>query len=150
MTQEPYPVKKKNPWIWVSLGCFGIVAILGIFAIVMTTRFLGSPEGKQFTSAMERTQSLETPVKETAAGLQKYVTEKGDFPATLDDLKGYVGDSSLAKVKEEMKYTKPAKDAPGDTVVLTTGYYEFMRGAKQKIEILKNFEHFSDTRAPLE
>jgi hypothetical protein len=150
MTQEPYPVKKKkSPWIWISLGCIGLVAILGIVLIVFTMNFLRSDEGKQFTSGIQRTQTLARSLPEISAGMEKYVAEKGDFPATLDELAGYVGAEELEKIKAEMTYTKPAKDAPPETVVLTTGMLEFMQGSKQEIFLQKDFEFFQATKQPL-
>lgn len=149
MTQEPYPVKKKSPWIWISLGCIGIVAILGVIVIVFTMRFLGSPEGKQFTSGLQRTQTLASALPTIAEGMEKFVTEKGDYPASLDDLQSYVDADTLQTVKKEMKYKKPAKDAPPDTVILTTGMVDFMQGSQQEILVQKDFEFYQVTKAPM-
>lgn len=151
MTQEPYPVKKKkSPWIWVSLGCIGITAILGIIVIVFTMRFINSPEGKRFTEGIQRTQTLAKALPEIASGMKKYVDEKGDFPEKLDDLVGYVPPGSLDSAKTEMKYTKPAMDAPPTTPVLTTGAVDFMQGATQEIVLQKDFQYFQVTKAPMD
>ena len=147
MSQAPM---KRSPWVWVSLGCIGIVAILGIIVIVFTSRLLKSPEFQSMKSAMEKTESLSTVVAEASAGLEKYVTEKGDFPANVDQLKGYMPDISLGRIKTEMKYTKPAKDAPPETIVLTTGVFDLMSGATQEIIVQKDFKFLQLTRSPLE
>jgi hypothetical protein len=81
--------------------------------------------------------------------MEKYVAEKGDFPATLDELAGYVDAEELEKIKAEMTYTQPAKDAPPETVVLTTGMLEFMQGSKQEIFLQKDFGFFQATKQPL-
>jgi hypothetical protein len=150
MTQQPYPVKKKSPWIWVSLGCIGIVAILGVILIVATRNFLSSDEGKQFMAGMDRTQDYKEVLPIVASGMQKYVTEKGDFPENLDALSGYVESVTLAKVKKEMKYTKPAKDAPAETVVLTTGEHNLIKGSTQEIVLTKDFQMRQRMDTPLE
>jgi hypothetical protein len=150
MTQEPYQKKKKSPWVWVSLGCITIVAVLGIIMIVTAANFLKSPEGKKMMAGIDRTQNLARTLPEVAAGFEKYAGEKGDFPQDLDGLKGYVSDTTLDKVKKEMKYTKPAKDAPAETVILTTGSIDFMREAKQEIVLQKNLEFYQITKSPLE
>jgi hypothetical protein len=150
MTQEPYPKKKKSPWLWVSLGCITIVAVLGIIMIVTAANFLKSPEGKKMMAGIDRTQDLARVLPDVASGFEKHNAEKGDFPKDLDGLKGYVTETTLQKIKDEMKYTKPAKDAPPTTVVLTTGSVDFMRNTTQEIVLQKNLEYFQLTKAPLE
>jgi len=150
MTQEPYPVKKKkSPWVWISLGCIGIVAILGVILIAFTVNFLKSPEGKKLTSGIARTKELANALPEVAGGFQKYVTEKGDFPDSLDDLQGYIGPGAFQTVKDQMTYTKPAKDAPPETIILTTGMDDFIKGAKLGIVMQKNGEFFQMQKTPL-
>ena len=144
------PQMKRSPWVWVSLGCIGIVAILGIIVIVFTSRLLKSPEFQSMKSAMEKTESLAPSVREAATGLQKYVSEKGDFPENVDQLKGYMPDISLGRIKTEMKYLKPAKNAPPETIVMTTGSFDLMSGATQEIVIQKDFKYMQLTRSPLE
>ena len=150
MTQEPYSKKKKSPWVWVSLGCITIVAVLGIIMIVTAANFLKSPEGKKMMAGIDRTQDLARVLPEIASGFEKHNQEKGDFPNDIDGLKGYVSDATLAKIKQEMKYTKPAKDAPPTTVVLTTGSVDFMRNATQEIVLQKDMQYFQITKSPLD
>lgn len=150
MTQEPYPAKKKkSPWIWVSLGCIGIVAILGIIAIIFFANFLKGPEFAKMRTAMEVTKALSTALPDIAVGMEKYVSEKGDYPTTLEELEGYATADALAKVKAEMKYTKPATDAPASTVVLSTGQMDFVQGTKQEIVMQKDFSYFQVNKSPL-
>ena len=92
-----------------------MIAIVGIVLIVATKNFLASEDGKNLMAGIERSESLARSLPIASDGFQKYLTEKGDFPADLDGLKGYVDDATLQKIKTEMTYTKPAKDAPPET-----------------------------------
>ena len=150
VTNEPMTQKKRSPWIWVSLGCIGIIAIIGILLIVFTRNFLASDDGKSLMAGIQRSESMARSLPIAAEGFQKYMTEKGDYPATLDDLKGYVDDATLQKIKGEMTYKKPAKDAPEDTVIMTTGMKPFMQGSYMEVRLEKDLRPYQITKQPLE
>jgi hypothetical protein len=150
VTNEPMTQKKRSPWIWVSLGCIGIVAILGVIAIVATRNFLASEDGKNLMAGIQRSESLARSLPITAAGFEKYIGEKGDFPPNLDAMKGYIDDATLQKIKTEMAYTKPAKDAPAETTILTTGTKGFMQGSSMEIVMQKDLKFYQVTKQPLE
>src|SRR5687768_5625177 len=142
--------KKRSPWIWVSLGCIGLIAIAGVLLIVFTRNFLASEDGKNLMAGIKRTESLARSLPTVSDGFQKYVTDKSDFPPNLDALKGYVDEATLGEIKTEMKYSKPAKNAPPETIVLTTGTHGFMQGASMEIVMQKDFKYYQVTKQPLE
>ena len=150
MTNEPMTQKKRSPWIWVSLGCIGVLAIMFILGITWFRGFMNSDEGKQMRSGMQRAESMKVSLPIVANGFQKYLTENSDFPPTLDDLKGYIDEATLQKVKSEMTYTKPSKDAPDNAVILTTGEKPFIQGSFMEVRLEKNLRAFNVTKQPLE
>jgi hypothetical protein len=150
VTNEPMTQKKRSPWVWVSLGCIGLIAIVGIGLIIWTRNFLSSEDGKRMMEGISRSQSMSQSLPIASAGMKKYVDEKGGFPDSLDALKGYVDEATLHKVKTEMTYFKPVTDAPPETVVLTTGQNAFMQGSYMEIVMQKDFQYFQVTKSPLE
>ena len=150
MTNEPMTQKKRGPWIWIALGCIGLLAIVFVVGFILTRNFLSSDDGKSLMAGIKRTESMSASLPVAADGFEKYVSEKGDFPPTLDDLKGYIDATTLEKIKTEMTYIKPAKDAPPDTVILTTGTDPFMQGSFMEIRLEKDFKPYQITKQPLD
>lgn len=144
-----YP-QRRSPWVWVSLGCIGLIAIVGIFLVVMTVRFMNSEEGQRMQATIRKTESLESSVPAVVQALQTYVSEKGDFPDSLEAIKDRMQAGAYEAITKDMKYTKPAKDAPDTTIILTTGEDAFIQGSSMEVVVQKDFKAYSITKSPLE
>jgi hypothetical protein len=135
-----------NPWVWVAIGCLAAIVILTFAAgLCFYVGFVRNPEAKKMVSAM--TQELEdlktsqTNLGEIGEALKRYAQKHdGEFPTKLSELKnGYLKDPKVLinpSTGQEYSYTKPAKDAPGDTVVITAVHT--IPGAPQILDLHKD------------
>jgi len=141
---------KKPIGLYIGLAVVVIFVIAGIAFVIFINNFLKSPQGKKMMSGIMTTERVENLVPDLNAALSAYVKAKGDYPADIDDLSKFgLSDEKVATTKELLKYTKPAKDAPPETVILDSGKMEFIKGADMRIQVTKNGDAYQMTRTPL-
>lgn len=144
------PPARKPVGLYIGLAVVVIFVIAGIGFVVFINNFLKSDEGKRMMSGIMATDRVEKVVPELRSAIQAYVKAKGDFPASVDELTAYGLSAEHLKVtKELLTYTKPAKDAPPDTIILDSGKMDFIKGASMRIQITKGGEAYQITRTPM-
>jgi hypothetical protein len=144
------PPARKPIGLYIGLTVVAIFVIAGIAFVVFIKNFLDSDEGKRMMGEIMAAERVEGVVPELSTALQKYQAAKGTFPDTIDELSSYgLSNEGLSTTKELLKYTKPAKDAPEDTVIFDSGKRDFIKGSSMQIQITKGGDAYQITRTPL-
>ncbi|MBA3724925.1 MAG: hypothetical protein H0W86_00385 [Armatimonadetes bacterium] len=144
------PVRKSRVGLYIALIAIALIVIAGIAIVVVVTNFLKSPEGQRLQSAIGKTERLEDAMPNLVQAFQRHNAEKGDFPATVEVLTAYgLTAGNLETINGEMKYTKPAKDAPPETVILDSGTMDFIQKSEVRVQVTKDLNAFKLTKSPI-
>ena len=122
----PPPRSGSNVWKWVIGSCLGIV-VLGMIAFFILVRTVFNDPGMKAVMQNAQSSVQDKPkLLQIHSALNKYKkAHEGNYPNSLEDLvkAKYLSESSLTSGTAEVGkfiYTKPAKDAPDNTPVVST------------------------------
>ena len=147
MEQAP---RKSKVGLIIVLVIIGLVVAGGIAFMVIVSNFLKSAEGHKLFSGISKTVQIESVLPHIEKAFETYEAQKGDFPNSLDELTAYgATEKDLATIKQSLKYTKPAKNAPDDTVIMDSGKIDFFQGGEMRIQVTKNLKAWQVQRTPL-
>lgn len=146
MQRAPRP---SRTGLYIAIIVVALVVIGGIVMLALVVRFLNSEGGKSLREMISTTEKATNVLPPVLDALETYQRTKGDFPDNLDALSAYgAPEGALREVKAMMQYTKPAKDAPPDTVIMQSPVSSFMDG-HMRIQVTKDLQVVQVTISPL-
>jgi hypothetical protein len=145
MIEQP---RKSRVGLYIALAIIAVFVIGGIALTVMISNFLKSPEGKRLAQGITATAKMEEIMPNLIESLESYKAKKGGFPDSMDELKDYGANPGTIAAAKDMTYTKPAADAPDDTVILERKM-DFMQGSEMRVQVTKGLQARQVTIAPM-
>jgi len=159
--QPPTPpsAKKSGPgcWLWVPLGCFGVLIIFGLIAFLGIKSTIQSQGGKSFlggfSSAMQGGMAVaeaEKNIKLINDAVIKYDKDNGTYPVSLQQLTPkYLPDPSVLHSSADQitnpshvsyTYIRPTSSTPTNAVYLSIVVTYGMTVSNQTVKIKQSIQ----------
>ena len=155
----PPPAKKSGPgcWLWVPLGCFGLLAVFGLIAFIGLKSTLQSQGGKSFLSGFSGAMQGGMEVAEAEKNIKvindaviQYDKDNGTYPTSLQQLTPkYLPDPTVLHSSADpisspnhvsYTYIRPTSSTPPTTPYLSIVINYGMTMSNQTVKIKQQIQ----------
>lgn len=137
-------------WLWVGIGCGGLLIIGVVVLGAVVANFLRNPEVRSFVSDLSEMEAAERLAPVVTEAMKKYKAQNDAFPENLDALVPYLSPEAMKAARTAFTYAPSQPDASDEQPILVSRKFKMPGGGETQIVIQKDLKAYSLTKAPLE